>query len=40
MPPQVSFRYNVVRARLTLMQARLADVNSLVGVGSVHIRGA
>lgn len=30
---QVSYRYNLVKARLALMQARLADVNSLVGRG-------
>lgn len=28
----VSYRYNVVRARLQLMQARLADVNAMVKV--------
>lgn len=27
---QVSYRYNLVKARLTLMAARLADVNALV----------
>ncbi len=30
----VSFRYNVVKSRLALMQARLADVNSLVKIKS------
>ena len=28
--PQVSYRYSVVKSRLTLMQARLADVNAMV----------
>ena len=32
---QVSYRYNLVKARLALMQARLADVNSLVS--GVHV---
>uniref|UniRef100_A0A7R9VLS3 Spindle assembly abnormal protein 6 N-terminal domain-containing protein n=1 Tax=Chlamydomonas euryale TaxID=1486919 RepID=A0A7R9VLS3_9CHLO len=31
---QVSYRYNLVKARLVLMQARLADVNSLLKVKS------
>lgn len=31
---QVSFRYNLVKARLALMQARLADVNSLIKIKS------
>ncbi|KAG1662571.1 hypothetical protein FOA52_003950 [Chlamydomonas sp. UWO 241] len=31
---QVSYRYNVVKARLVLMQARLADVTSLLKVKS------
>lgn len=29
---QISYRYNLVKARLSLMQARLADVNALVKV--------
>mmetsp|Transcript_27269 Transcript_27269/g.59620 ORF Transcript_27269/g.59620 Transcript_27269/m.59620 type:complete len:247 (+) Transcript_27269:214-954(+) len=31
---QVTYRYNVVKARLSLMQARLADVNALVKIKS------
>ena len=29
---QVSYRYNLVKARMQLMQARLADINAMVGV--------
>jgi hypothetical protein len=28
---QVSYRYNVVKARMQLLQARLADINAMVG---------
>lgn len=35
---QVSYRYNVVKSRLQLLQARLADVNALVG-NMLSIRG-
>lgn len=31
-PLQVSYRYNVVKARMQLLQARLADVNAMVGI--------
>lgn len=31
---QVSYRYNLVKARLTLMAARLADVNALVSLST------
>lgn len=30
---QVSYRYNVVRARMQLLQSRLADINAMVGGG-------
>ena len=29
---QISFRYNLIKSRLALMQARLADVNALVKI--------
>ena len=28
---QLTFRYNAVKSRLALMQARLADINAVVG---------
>ncbi len=29
-PTQVSYRYNVVKARMQLLQSRLADINAIV----------
>lgn len=34
---QVTYRYNAVKSRLALMQARLADINALVSCLSVHL---
>ena len=34
---QVTYRYNAVKSRLALMQARLADVNALVRRPVLHV---
>lgn len=34
---QVTYRYNAVKSRLALMQARLADINALVRGSDVHV---
>ncbi len=34
---QVTYRYNAVKSRLALMQARLADINALVRHSVMHI---
>ena len=34
---QITYRYNVLKSRLALMQARLADVNALVSVKVVNM---
>ena len=34
---QVTYRYNAVKSRLALMQARLADINALVRLQVLHV---
>ena len=34
---QVTYRYNAVKSRLALMQARLADINALVRHSVLHV---
>lgn len=34
---QVTYRYNAVKSRLALMQARLADINALVRHQVLHV---